>query len=62
MSYKIVIVDEAKLDFREALNYYKDINPKLSRRFTQSFMESLKAVRIILNYFKLDLMMLELKS
>lgn len=45
MSYKIVIVDEAKSDFIEALNYYKDINPKLSRRFSQSFKESLKIVK-----------------
>lgn len=45
MSYRIVIVDEAKLDFREALNYYKDINPKLARRFNQSFKESLKIVK-----------------
>lgn len=45
MSYKIVIVDEAKLDFKEALNYYKDINPKLSRRFHQSFQESLKIIK-----------------
>lgn len=45
MSYKILIVDEAKLDFREALNYYKDINPKLARRFNQSFKESLKTLK-----------------
>ena len=45
MSYKVVIIDEAKLDFREALNYYKDINPKLSRRFNQSFKESLKIIK-----------------
>ena len=45
MSYKVVIIKEAKLDFREALNYYKDINPKLSRRFNQSFKESLKIIK-----------------
>lgn len=45
MNYKVVIIDEAKLDFREALKYYKDINPKLSRRFNQSFKESLKIIR-----------------
>jgi len=45
MSYKVVIIDEAKLDFRESLNYYKDINPKLSRRFNQSFKESLKIIK-----------------
>ena len=45
MSYKVVIIKEAKLDFREALNYYKDINPKLSKRFIQSFKESLKIIK-----------------
>lgn len=45
MSYKIVIVDEAKLDFREAFKYYKDINPKLSKKFSKSFKESLKIVK-----------------
>lgn len=45
MSYKVVIIDEAKLDFREALNYYKVINPKLSKRFNQSFKESLKIIK-----------------
>ena len=45
MNYKVVIIDEAKLDFREALKYYKDINPKLSSRFNQSFKESLKIIK-----------------
>lgn len=45
MNYKVVIVDEAKLDFREALKYYKDINHKLSRRFNQTFKESLKIIK-----------------
>jgi len=39
MNYKIVIVEDAKLDFREALKYYKNISPKLSKRFNQSFKE-----------------------
>lgn len=45
MNYKVVIVDEAKFDFREALKHYKNINPKLSRRFNHSFKESLKIIK-----------------
>lgn len=45
MSYKIVIIDEAKLDHKEALNYYKDINPKLGKRFNQSFKDSLDLIK-----------------
>lgn len=45
MNYKVVIIDEAKFDFLEASNYYKDINLKLSRRFYQSFKESLKIIK-----------------
>lgn len=45
MSYKIVIIDEAKLDYKEALNYYKDINPKLGKRFNQSFKDSLDTIK-----------------
>ena len=44
MSYKIVIIDEAKLDYKEALKYYKDINPKLRKRFNQSFKDSLDII------------------
>jgi hypothetical protein len=45
MNYKIVIIDEAKLDYKEALNYYKDINPKLGKRFNQSFKDSLDLIK-----------------
>jgi hypothetical protein len=45
MNYKIVIIDEAKLDYKEALNYYKDINPKLGKRFNQSFKDSLDIIK-----------------
>lgn len=45
MNYRIVIVEEAKLDYREALNYYKDINPKLGKRFNQSFKDSLDKIK-----------------
>lgn len=45
MNYRIVIVDDAKLDFRKALFYYKDINPKLAVRFNKSFQESLKIIK-----------------
>ena len=45
MNYRIVIIDEAKFDFRKALFYYKDINPKLAIRFNQSFKESIKTIK-----------------
>lgn len=45
MSYKIVIIDEAKMDYKEALKYYKDINPKLGKRFNQSFKDSLDLIK-----------------
>lgn len=45
MRYKIEIIDEAKIDYKDALHYYKEINPKLSSRFNQSFKESLKTLK-----------------
>lgn len=45
MSYKIIIVDEAKIDFKESINWYKDINPKLAHRFILSFKESLVVIK-----------------
>jgi hypothetical protein len=45
MSYKIVIIDEAKIDFRKSLYWYKNINPKLSKRFQLSFIESLAIIK-----------------
>ena len=37
MNYKIVIIDEAKIDFRESLLWYKNVDPKLAERFHLSF-------------------------
>ena len=45
MNYKIVIVDEAKIDFKESLFWYKKINPKLAKRFHLSFKESLAIIK-----------------
>ena len=45
MNYKIIIVDEAKIDFRESLLWYKNINPKLAKRFHLSFKESLTIIK-----------------
>lgn len=45
VSYKIVIVEEAKLDFITALDWYKSIQPKLGDTFSNSFKESLKIIK-----------------
>lgn len=45
MNYKIVIIDEAKIDFRESLFWYKNVNPKLAKRFHLSFKESLSIIK-----------------
>lgn len=45
MNYKIVIVDEAKIDFRESFFWYKNVNPKLAKRFHLSFKESLSIIK-----------------
>lgn len=45
MSYKIAIVDDAKLDYKKAINYYKEIDPKLGKRLNKSFKESLKILK-----------------
>ena len=41
MNYRIVIVDEAKVDFKRSLKWYKDINPQLAKTFNLSFKNSL---------------------
>ena len=46
VSYKIVIVEEAKLDFIKALDWYKSIQPKLGDKFSNSFKESLKIFKL----------------
>ena len=45
MNYRIVIIDEAKIDFNESLFWYKNINPKLAKRYHQSFKESLGIIK-----------------
>jgi hypothetical protein len=45
MNYKIVILPETQKDYRESLLWYKDINPKLAKRFNQSFKESLSIIK-----------------
>lgn len=45
MSYKIIILNEAKTDFRDALAYYRNIHPKLASRLLQSFKESVTVIK-----------------
>jgi (2Fe-2S) ferredoxin len=45
MNFKIVILDEAKTDFKESFNWYKNVDPKLSKRFYQSFKKSLTIIK-----------------
>lgn len=45
VSYKTVIVEEAKLDFKTALDWYKSIQPKLGDKFSNTFKESLKIIK-----------------
>lgn len=45
MSYKVVIVEEAKLDLKESVDWYKNINPKLAQRFLLSFKEGVVLIR-----------------
>jgi hypothetical protein len=45
VNYKTVILPEAKIEFKEAIAYYKNINPKLSGRFYGSVTESLNSIK-----------------
>ncbi|SNR35375.1 hypothetical protein [Flavobacterium sp. ov086] len=45
MIYKIVIVEEAKIDYKKSLLYYKNIHPKLAIRFNDSFKKSLAIIK-----------------
>jgi hypothetical protein len=45
MNYKILIVDEAKNDFRKAQTWYKNIDSKLAGRFLLSFKKSLLDIK-----------------
>lgn len=44
MSYKIVILKEAEVDYKESLLFYKNINPKLAVRFNDSFKKSIASI------------------
>jgi hypothetical protein len=45
MSYKIVIIEEAKTDYRKSLLWYKNIHLKLAVRFNNSFKESIAIIK-----------------
>lgn len=45
MNYKIVIIEEAKIDYRKSLLWYKNIHPKLAVRFNNSFKESIAIIK-----------------
>jgi plasmid stabilization system protein ParE len=45
MSYNIIILDDAKIDFRKSFQWYNEINPKLATRFQLSFRESISILR-----------------
>ncbi|MFK7114261.1 type II toxin-antitoxin system RelE/ParE family toxin [Flavobacterium oreochromis] len=46
MNYKIIILNEAKTDFRESYIWYKEISPKLAKRFQNSFKKSVSVLSI----------------
>jgi hypothetical protein len=45
MIYKIVIIDEAKFEYKESFNWYKNIHPNLAKKFLSSFKTSLKLIK-----------------
>ena len=45
MNYKIIIIDDAKIDYKKSFLWYKNINPILSKRFYNSFKESLTVIK-----------------
>lgn len=45
MIYKIVIIDEAKADYKKSLLWYKAIHPKLAIRFNDSFKRSIAIIK-----------------
>ena len=45
MNFKILILEEAKSDVRESIAWYKNINPMLSKRFVNSFNNSVKQIK-----------------
>lgn len=45
MNYKIIILNEAKNDFKQSYLWYNDINPKLAYRFKNSFKQSIDVLK-----------------
>jgi len=45
MSYKVVIIEEAKIDLKKSLLFYKDIHPKLAIRFNDSLKKSISILK-----------------
>lgn len=45
MNYKIIILEEAKTDYKKSLLWYKNIHPKLAIRFNDSFKESMVTLK-----------------
>lgn len=45
MNYKIVILEEAKIDYKKSLLWYRNIHPKLAIRFNDSFKKSLTIIK-----------------
>jgi hypothetical protein len=39
VNYKIVILEEAKLDFKETFEWYKSIQPKLGERYKKTLLK-----------------------
>ncbi|OHT45250.1 type II toxin-antitoxin system RelE/ParE family toxin [Flavobacterium tructae] len=45
MIYKVVIIEEAKADYKNSLLYYKNIHPKLGNKFNDSFKKSISILK-----------------
>jgi plasmid stabilization system protein ParE len=45
VKYKIVILEEAKLDFKETFEWYNSIQPKLGERYKNAVKESFKIMK-----------------
>lgn len=45
MKFKVIILKEAQADFLESRDWYKNINPVLSKRFTNDFKSTIKSIR-----------------
>lgn len=45
MNYKIVIIEDAKIDYKKSLLWYKNIHPKLAIRFNDSFKNSIAVIK-----------------